>query len=194
MSGKRPRVVAGSHEPRRARSVKRGGDRPPSVAVATRATAMTRVSVCRTIPAPAARVFRIIADVERLPDHFPEVIRVEMLNETRGAGCRFVETRQHRGKQMRTELEMTEYEPDRRVRMVADSHGTVWDTCFDLDPSGDATRLTVTMHARAHSILPRILNPMMKRLFRRGIRGHLEAVARVCTTPHSADAKRPVQR
>lgn len=138
----------------------------------------TRVQVSRAIAAPAAEVFQLIADVERMPENFPEVVRVKMLNDIRAApGARFVETRSHRGREMETELEIAEYDHDRSIRMVADSHGTIWDTRFELRPEGGRTRLTMTMDAKPHAWLPRILNPIMKGMFRRGMQGHLDAVA-----------------
>jgi uncharacterized protein YndB with AHSA1/START domain len=142
---------------------------------------MTSVTVQRTIHAPAELVFRAVSDIENLPSAVPAIVRVELLSDrTSGVGARFRETRRMKGKETTTELEVTEYVENQRVRMVADSHGTVWDSVFAVEPAGGATRLTITMHARAQKLLPRLLNPLFKGLFRKGLGEHLDAVKRYC--------------
>ena len=57
------------------------------------------------------------------------------LSEVRtGVGTRFRETRLMHGKERSTELEVTEYVENERVRMVADTDGTVWDSVFVVSP------------------------------------------------------------
>ena len=78
-------------------------------------------------------------------------MKFEFLSDTHtGVGTRFRETRVMKGKEQPTELEITEYIENERVRMVADSHGTVWDTVFSVALYGDGTRLTMVMDARAY--------------------------------------------
>ncbi|MCA9691380.1 MAG: SRPBCC family protein [Nannocystaceae bacterium] len=143
---------------------------------------MTSVTVHRDIDAPAERVFQLIADLARLPERDPDVIGVELLSSGGvGVGTRFRETRRMKGRApMVTELEVTEFVADERVRMVTDSHGTVWDSLFRVEPIAGRTRLTITMEARAHKLLPRLLNPLLKGMFRKGITGHLDALKRRC--------------
>ena len=144
---------------------------------------MSRVAVSRRIAAPRERVFRAITDIERFPDHDPDIVAVEFLTEQRsGVGTRFRETRRMKKREMVTELEVTEFETNRRVRMVADTHGTVWDTLFSVDSVDDATELTIEMDARPHKLLPRIMNRFMTGFFRKGIAQHLDNVRRRCET------------
>ena len=139
------------------------------------------MTVQRTIRAPAELVFRAVSDVRGLPGTVPAIVRVELLSErTSGVGTRFRETRRMKGKETTTELEIVEYVENRRVRMVADSHGTRWDSLFAVEPADGATRLTLTMEARARKLLPKLLNPLFKGLFRRGLGEHLDAVKRYC--------------
>lgn len=145
---------------------------------------MTRVTVSRTIAASPETIFRAISDIPNLPDTVPDIVRVEMLSETSaGVGTRFRETRVMNGKESVTELEVTEYRAGERVRMVADSHGTVWDSVFTVKPTGEAAEraeLTITMDARAHKLLPRLLNPVFKGLYRKGLLRHVDAVKAYC--------------
>lgn len=108
-------------------------------------------------------------------------MRVEFLSENKsGIGARFRETRLMRGKEVSTELEVTEFVQDSPVRLVADSHGTVWDTLFEVSPNNGGTELTMTMDARAYRLLPKILNPLMKGMVRRAIEQDMDMVKSFC--------------
>ena len=142
---------------------------------------MTRIAVSGRIAAPPETVFRAVSDIEGLPDHDPNIVGVEVLTERRsGLGTRFRETRRMKNQEMVTELEVTEFEENRRIRMVADSHGTVWDTLFSVRTVDGATELSIEMDARPHKLLPRLMNPFMKGFFRKGIEGHLENLRKRC--------------
>lgn len=143
---------------------------------------MTSVTASRLIEAPVAVVYEAITDVENLPATNPDIVKVELLTEpsTLKTGTRFRETRIVNGKEQVTELEITEARPDARVRMVADSHGTVWDTRFELAREMGCTLLDITMEARAHALLPRLMHPLMKGAYRKGIERHLDALQSYC--------------
>ncbi len=135
---------------------------------------MTRIIAKRTINAPIDSIFAAVADIENLPATNKDIKSIEFLTEQRsGVGTRFRETRVMKGKQHITELEVTEYQPSQRLRMVTDSHGTVWDTVFTISAAGE---LTIDMDARAHKLLPKLLNPILKGMFRKGIEQHLDAL------------------
>ena len=142
---------------------------------------MTRTIVQRQVQAPPGVVFRAFAHPASLPEVVPNILRVEFLSEqTEGRSTRFKEVRAMGKREEITELEITEYEPEQRVRMVADSHGTVWDTTFVVQPHEGGCALELTMDARAHKLLPRLLNPIMKGLIRRGVEDHVDAVVQYC--------------
>lgn len=142
---------------------------------------MTKVEVHSKIDAPVEVVFRAVTDIANLPATNPAIVGIEFLTEQRsGVGTRFRETRRMKKKEMVTELEVTEHEPNRRARMVADSHGTVWDTVFEFREIGGATEFTIAMDARPHAFLPKLLTPVFKGLFRRGIAKHMEEFKTYC--------------
>jgi uncharacterized protein YndB with AHSA1/START domain len=142
---------------------------------------MTRITVSKTIAAPTDFVFRTVSDIENLPNTVGDVQSVEFLSERQsGVGTRFRETRMHKGKSMVTELEVTEYAENDHVRMVADSHGTVWDSLFTVRPAGELVELTITMDARPHKLLPKLITPLFKGMFRRGMEKHMDAVKAYC--------------
>lgn len=149
---------------------------------------MTRVSVKRTIAAPPEVVFEAFANIENLPKMSPDIVRIEFLTDDRsGVGTRFRETRRmNNGKEMVTELEVTERVDNERARMVADSHGTVWDTTFTVKPIGNETEFAVIMDARAHELFPKLLNPLMKPMFKRGIEKYADDMRAYCESKAGA--------
>ena len=142
---------------------------------------MTRIAVRRRIDAPAPTVFRAISEIERFPEIQPEVVSIEFLTESRsGVGTRFRETRSSRGREMVTELEVTEWVEGERVRMVTDSHGSVWDTLFEIRPADGRVELEITMDARPHKLLPRLMVPLMQGVFRKGMEQYVDLLRDHC--------------
>ena len=93
-------------------------------------------------------------------------------------GARFRETRLMGGRRATTELEVTEYVPDERVRFVSDQGGTIWDTTFTVEPGPDgrATRLVLVMEARPYKLVSRLVTPLMKGVVAKAIATDLDAV------------------
>lgn len=142
---------------------------------------MTRTVVTRDIKAPPALVFEVIGKIENYAKAVPHIVRTEILSERReGVGTRFSETRLMQGKEVTTELEVTEYVEGSHIRIVADSHGTIWDTSFDLTPLGDGTDLVLTMDARAYEWLPTLMNPLIKPMVRKAVEGDMDMVKAYC--------------
>ncbi len=142
---------------------------------------MSIIALEESIAAPADTVFRSVTEIERFPEIQPDVVSVEFVGEKRGGlGTRFIETRRHGKKEMKTDLEVTEWVENERTRMVTDSHGTVWDTLFEVMPDGERTTLRITMDARPHKLLPKIMNPFMQGFFRKGIASYLELLRDHC--------------
>ena len=107
----------------------------------------------------------------------PDIVNIEFLGESAMlVGMRFRETRLMNGKNSVTELEVTEYAENKNIRMVADSHGTVWDTIFEVVENGAATDFVLTMEARAYRLLPKIINPLFKGLYKKGLVRHVDAL------------------
>jgi len=85
-----------------------------------------------------------------------------------------------RGWEATNELEVIEYVENKHVRIVADTHGTVWDTVFTVCPEAGGTRLEMVMDAGAHEFLPKLINPLMKGLIQKEIEKDFDAVKEYC--------------
>ena len=132
-------------------------------------------------PQPVEEVFETVAHIEQFSQVVPQITKIEFLTDQKtGVGTRFRETRLMKGKEESTELEVTEYEPPEKVRIVADSHGTVWDTVFRVTPSGDGSALEMVMDAKAYKLLPRLMNPLITRMIRKFIEADMDAVKAHC--------------
>jgi len=142
---------------------------------------MTRAIVTRTISAPVDFVFDTVSDINNFSKAIPHIVKAEILSDVKsGAGTRFRETRLMKGKEATTELEVTEYVENDRVRIVADTHGTVWDTVFTVAPVGGQTKLTMTMDAKAHKLLPKLVNPLVMRMIRKALESDMDSVKAYC--------------
>jgi len=142
---------------------------------------MTTVSTTRQIAAPLARVFEILSNAEVFSEAVPQILNVEFLSEQkRGVGTRFRETRDMNGKEVQTELEITELVENDRIRMVSDQGGTIWDTLFTVEDAGEYTVMTMTMDCRPYRLLARLLNLVIMGMVRKAVESDMDAVKAYC--------------
>ena len=143
---------------------------------------MTTTTVTRTIRAPIESVFEAVAHIENFQQICPDITKVEFLSENKtGVGARFTETRRMGKREGTTTLEVTEYVPNERIRLVSDQGGTIWDTVFTTQPSGsDTVELKMVMEARAYKLLSKLINPLIKGMIRKFIEKDMDAVKRHC--------------
>lgn len=146
---------------------------------------MSRTRVRRTINAPVEKVFDTVAHIENFAEAIPHITNVEFLTEShRGTGTRFRETRVMKGREATTELEVTEYDENDKVRMVSESGGTTWDTVFRMRSEGGATELVMVMDARPNNLGARLVNPFIKKTVAKALEADLDAIKRYCETPN----------
>ena len=142
---------------------------------------MANVTVTRRIDAPVEVVFGIVAHVDQFSQAVPGILRVEFLSEVKsGVGARFRETRTMMGREASTELEVTEYVENERVRIVSEAGGTLWDTVFTTVPDGEGTALKMVMDARPRSMSARMTLPLIISTVRKAIEEDLDAVKSFC--------------
>lgn len=142
---------------------------------------MSRTTIVRTIDAPIEKVFETVAHIENFAKAVPHIVGTEFLSDVKsGVGTRFRETRRMRGKETTTELEVTEYIENDRVRILADAGGTVWDTVFEVAPEADQVRLTVSMDASAYKLMSKLVNPFIKGFVQKAIESDMDSVKIYC--------------
>ncbi len=146
---------------------------------------MSRTTVTRTIAAPKELVFKTIADIREFSQVIPSITHVEILSQQQvGLGTRFRETRVMRGGETTIELEVTEYVENERIRIVSDTHGTIWDTVFTVkennEPTGPVTELNLVMDAQASKFSGKIINLLVKGMIKKAIQGDMDEVKSHC--------------
>ena len=144
---------------------------------------MAEITLVRSINAPIDMVFKTVADIGNFSKAIPGIVKVEFLSEQQsGVGTRFYETRLMKGKEASTELEVTEYIENEHVRIVSDTHGTVWDTIFTVEPAGESVKLEMTMDARAYKLMPKLMNPLVMKMISNAIESDMDSVKHYCET------------
>lgn len=145
---------------------------------------MANVTVTRRIDAPVHVVFRTIAQVEQFSQAVPGILRVEFLSDVKsGVGARFRETRTMMGREASTELEVTEYVENERVRIVSEAGGALWDTVFTVAPDGEGTGLKMVMEARPQTTSARMTMPLVLGMVRTAVEKDMDAVKAFCERP-----------
>lgn len=153
---------------------------------------MPQVVVTRSIHAPIDLVFDTVADIRNFSKVQPQIVGCEFLTDVHvGVGTRFRETRLMHGKEATTELEVTEYVPNDRVRLVADSHGTVWDTVFTVAEESGHTTLTMTMDTRSYKLVSKLLNLLIMGMVKKAVEQDLDRVKEYCESNCSEGGESP---
>lgn len=85
-----------------------------------------------------------------------------------------------RGREATTELEVTEFVENEHIRIVSDTHGTIWDSVFAVNQVDGQTGLTLTMEARPYKFLPKLITPMMQGMLQKALERDMDAVKAHC--------------
>lgn len=143
---------------------------------------MGQTTVVRTVDAPVELVFDTVAHIENFSQVVPEIVKVEFLTESRGGvGTRFRETRRMGKREAATELEVTEFVQNERVRIVSDVGGTIWDTVFTTSPTdAGAVELKMVMDARPYRLTAKLMNPLVGGFIRKALESDMDAVKAHC--------------
>ena len=146
------------------------------------------IKLQRHINAPIETVFDAIAHIDSYRRASPSVVGVEYLSaRKRGVGTRFRETRRRGNREASTELEITEYDPPERVRLVSEAGGAAWDTLFTVRPANNGTVVAMTMTATGKNLLSRLMLPLMRKPIARAIEDDLHAIKNWCESKAGAD-------
>ena len=164
-----------------------------------------QITTQRTIACSSARAFAAVTDFEVMPQISEDILGYEFPDDSHNKkpemylGMEFRERRRMgTNTPLVTNLRVTEFRTQDEssssearhphARMVADTHGTIWDTTFDVYPTSHASSrneviLKLSMHARAHEWVPKLINPIMQVLFRYGLNKHMDLVKVWCEEP-----------
>ncbi|MFT5300087.1 MAG: carbon monoxide dehydrogenase subunit G [Mariniblastus sp.] len=135
----------------------------------------------RTIIAPIDKVFKTLATIDEFSKAVPGIQSVEFLSKSHyGVGTRFRETRLMNGKEVATELEVTELVENEHVRMVSDAGGTIWDTTFRVKQNGDVVEMAMQMDALPHNFSARLITPLILGMVSKFVGQDMDSVKEFC--------------
>lgn len=131
---------------------------------------------------PVDDVFSYWADLERAPEWASPVIeRRKLTDGATGIGTRFSAVDEFPGRKVEFELEITEFEPNRRMAAKwSEPMGGGWEATFD--PVDGTTRVTLSASMQPSGLM-RLMSPVMARWARRQMRKDLEAFKERLETP-----------
>lgn len=142
---------------------------------------MSTIKVTRRIQAPVKEVFQTISDIRNFSKAVPDIVDVEFLSEIKsGVGTRFRETREFKGREAKTELEVTEFIENEYIRIVSDTQGTIWDSLFTVTEKDKGCELTLEMEARPYKFFSKIMTPIMKGFISKALERDMDAVKEYC--------------
>jgi carbon monoxide dehydrogenase subunit G len=122
---------------------------------------MSAVSVSTRVAAPVAEVFALFTDLKNAAGRVKAIKRIELLtNGPVGVGTRFRETRVMFKRDATEEMEITEFEPNRRYTVGANSCGARFTSIFQFRPDGDGTVVTLEINSKPVSLLAKLLSPL----------------------------------
>ena len=145
---------------------------------------MATIVVKRHIDAAPEAVFRAVAEPRSFAEAIVGVTELDFLSPaTSGVGTRYRQTRAMKDKQYTMDFEVTEYVPHERVRIVNETHGTVWDSLFTCAPADGGTDLTMRMDTRSKPLIAKIMMPLVCTMIRGAVEKDLDAVKSYCERP-----------
>ena len=147
---------------------------------------MGQITAIRLISATSEQVFEIISQAHNFSKAVPHITNVEFLSSTKtGVGTRFRETRLMKGKESSTVLEVTEFTPNERIRLVSDQGGTIWDTLFTVEKHSDnqtkpGTKLEMIMDVTPYKIIAKIVTPFITGIVNKAVQKDMDSIKSYC--------------
>jgi uncharacterized protein YndB with AHSA1/START domain len=97
-----------------------------------------------TINAPVEKVWRLISDLNRMPEWSPQCRMMKPLGPVRPGTRTFNVNRRNRLFWTTTST-ITEVVPERKIAFRVNANGTIWS--YELEPTAEGTRLVESRHA-----------------------------------------------
>ena len=135
---------------------------------------MIRIEFSVDVNRPPSEVFAYITDADRLPEWQSGAVEAQWLGE-KARGARIREVRKFLGRRMETELEVTEYEPDRRFDLRAVSGPVPFAVTQTLEPRDDGTRLSFVGEGEPGGFF-KLAEPVVARVAERQFKNDFETM------------------
>lgn len=143
---------------------------------------VTVLSIERLAKAPRERVFAVASDLANAPNVIPAITKLEILTSGPvGEGTRFRETRRMFGSAATEEMTISRFDPPNGYTVVADSHGSKYESTFSFDEVPEGTRIRLRFEGRPYTVAAKILSFLFRGMTKKMgemIAKDLEAIAK----------------
>ena len=144
------------------------------------------------IAAPRDQVFGLFTDFASLAEHIEPITEIKMLTEGPVAvGTRFAETRIMFKKAATEEMEVTQFEPNERYLLEAQSCGAHYLSEYQFTEKDDKTVVKMTFNARPVSLFAKLMTPLsflMKGMLQKCIDEDLQMLKKVAETKKNQES------
>lgn len=91
---------------------------------------------------PVEEVFNYILDVDHIPNIMPNVVRLEMVTEAPiRKGSKFIETRSIRGRKAQAEIEVVQFDRNKRYSTISVANGITITYKYSFEPIDEGTQV-----------------------------------------------------
>jgi uncharacterized membrane protein len=141
---------------------------------------MIEITATADVHRPAEELFAFVADMENNPRWQQGQVSCEWTTPPPiGVGSRYDQHARFLGRDIVSTFEVTELEPDRRIRIRTVDGPMPMDITREVEPTGDGrSRVTATIRGGPTGPL-RLLDPLTRRMVQRSVRGDYERLGRL---------------
>jgi uncharacterized protein YndB with AHSA1/START domain len=133
-----------------------------------------RIEFTTDVDRPPSEVFAYLTDAESLPEWQSGAVEARWEGE-KAPGAHVTEVRKFLGRRMESELEVTEYEPDRRFALKVLSGPVPFSVEHTLEPRDGGTRLTFVGEGEPGGFF-KLAEPIVARTAERQFKGDFETL------------------
>ncbi|KGP91003.1 hypothetical protein N780_17135 [Pontibacillus chungwhensis BH030062] len=129
------------------------------------------------IAKPCEEVFAFTTNIEHFKDVMPNVVQMESITDGAfGVGTKLKETREIKGRQGTSTIEVIEYVPNERysVRSALEGLETIYRYSFHEEEN--QTRLELECELKTSALKMKMIKPIFKRTLQREDKEHLELI------------------
>jgi len=123
---------------------------------------MKSITVTRTFPAPIDDVFGLVSDIPRASQSIKAITKTEMLTDGPvGVGTKWKETRKVMGREATETMWITEFEPNDRYVVEAESCGVHYRSVLAFKPTAaGGTDVSMTFGGTPLSLFAKLMTPL----------------------------------
>ncbi|QHE51064.1 SRPBCC family protein [Pontibacillus sp. HMF3514] len=128
-----------------------------------------------TIAKPKDEVFTFAANMDHSTDVMPNVVKIEKLTEGPvGVGTQYRETREIRGKEASSVIEVVEYKPNEKYSVKSSLEGLTTIYHYTFTERDGETKIRFECEINASTLKMKLVKPVFKRIMKKEDGDHLQ--------------------